>query len=274
MTQPITSEDWIERGKRWASHVAGMEAMLAPVDEPLIRALSLDRPYRIADVGCGGGGTSLEVLRRAPEGSVVRGFDVSPPLIEVAQRRSSDVVFELADVSKVVPGTPFDRLTSRFGIMFFPDAEVAFGNLAKWLAPGGKFAFAAWGPLNENPWMTVVKDAVAGVVEVPKSDPDAPGPFRYAKAEVLAGLLAHAGFADVRVDDWKGTLRPGGGLPPDVAAKFSIQTMSTFHDLLQEAGGPALEDAGIALAARYAEYVEDGVVQLGACVHIFSGRLG
>jgi trans-aconitate methyltransferase len=39
-----------------------MEAMLTPVDEPLIRALNLDAPCRIADIGCGGG-TTLEILR-------------------------------------------------------------------------------------------------------------------------------------------------------------------------------------------------------------------
>jgi SAM-dependent methyltransferase len=64
-----------------------MEAMLAPVDEPLIRALNLDAPCRIADIGCGGGGTALEILRRAPAGSAVHGFDLSPALVELARSR-------------------------------------------------------------------------------------------------------------------------------------------------------------------------------------------
>jgi trans-aconitate methyltransferase len=54
-----------------------MEAMLTPVDEPLVRALNLDAPCRIADIGCGGGGMTLEILRRAPAGSVVHGYDLS-----------------------------------------------------------------------------------------------------------------------------------------------------------------------------------------------------
>ena len=60
-----------------------METMLTPVDEPLIRALSFDAPCRIVYIGCGGDGTTLEVLRRAPAGSVVQGFDRSPALIDL-----------------------------------------------------------------------------------------------------------------------------------------------------------------------------------------------
>lgn len=58
------------RGEKWRAQLAGMEAMLTPVDEPLVRALNLDAPCRIADIGCGGGGMTLEILHRASAGSV------------------------------------------------------------------------------------------------------------------------------------------------------------------------------------------------------------
>jgi trans-aconitate methyltransferase len=100
-----------------------MEAMLAPVDEPLIRALKLDGGYRIADIGCGGGGTTLEILRQAPAGSVVHGFDLSGVLIESARSRKpydeSAIFFEIADiVTATAPGQLYNRLVSRFGVMF------------------------------------------------------------------------------------------------------------------------------------------------------------
>ena len=50
-------------------------------------SLQLDGPCRIADIACGGDGTSPEILRRAPAGSVVHGFDMSPGLIEAARGR-------------------------------------------------------------------------------------------------------------------------------------------------------------------------------------------
>ena len=40
---------------------------------------------------------------------------------------------------------PYDRLASRFSVMFFDDPPAAFANLVRWLVPGGRFAFAVWG---------------------------------------------------------------------------------------------------------------------------------
>jgi trans-aconitate methyltransferase len=102
---------------------------------------------RIADIGCGGGATTLEVLRRAPTGSVVHGFDLSPASIELARsRKRSDeraIAFEIANmVAAVAPETPYDRLGSRFAIMFFDDPVAAFANLVGWFAHGGRFASA------------------------------------------------------------------------------------------------------------------------------------
>jgi SAM-dependent methyltransferase len=87
MNENPAASDWAAtRGEKWRSQLAGMEAMITPVDQPLIHALHLDAPCRIADIECGGG-TTLEILRRVPAGSVVHGFDISPALIELARAR-------------------------------------------------------------------------------------------------------------------------------------------------------------------------------------------
>jgi ubiquinone/menaquinone biosynthesis C-methylase UbiE len=96
-----------------------MEAMLAQVDPVLIQALHLDAPYRIADVACGGGGTTLEILRRSPANTIVHGFDISPTLIEVARARTlpseRSIGFEVANMATApAPEEPYDRLASRF----------------------------------------------------------------------------------------------------------------------------------------------------------------
>jgi SAM-dependent methyltransferase len=255
-----------------------MEAMLAPVDEPLIRALRLDAPCRIADVACGGGGTTLEILRRAPAGTVVHGFDISPALIELARRRTGPdqqaIAFETADMATAAaPETPYDRLVSRFGVMFFDDPPAAFANLFRWLAPGGRFAFAAWGRPADNPWMTSVRDAAAEVVDVPPPDPEAPGPFRYADADKLLTLLHGAGFAELEARDWRGALPIGGGLPPAEAATFALAAFASFAELLAERGDEALERVRQSLAATFARYDQDGAVRMDACIHIFTGAI-
>jgi len=273
---PSAIFDWATgRGEKWRDQLVAMEAMLAPVDEPLIDALKLDCAYRIADLGCGGGGTTRELLRRAPLGSSVDGFDISPPLIEAAranvQERESNIAFSLADVSQAPPPrAPYDRLLSRFGIMFYADPAGAFANLARWLAPGGRFAFAVWGRALDNPWQSMVREIAAEVVDLPKPDPAAPGPFRYAEPEILISLLDRAGLTELRVSDWHGTLAIGGGLPAAAAAEFALRSSSIAEPVIA-AGEPVFESARQALAARFARHQASGVVRLGASVLIVTG---
>src|SRR5579862_6481066 len=81
--------DWSgARGEKWLKYVSETEAMLEPIDAPLLRALQLSEPLRIADLGCGGGGTTIALLRHAPEGSTVAGYDISPVLIDYARGRA------------------------------------------------------------------------------------------------------------------------------------------------------------------------------------------
>ena len=251
-----------------------MEATLAPVDEPLIDALHLDAPYTIADIGCGGGGTTLEILRRAPAGSVVHGFDISPDSIEAARERTRSeqraITFGVADVATTTRG-PYDRLVSRFGTMFFGDPPAAFANLVRWLVPGGRFAFAVWGPAAENPWTTSVREVVAEFVEMPTQDPDAPGPFRYAEAHTLLTVLDEAGFRELHVHDWRGALALGGGLPAAAAATFALEALSSYKEQLAEVGDAAMTGARESLTSVLRAHERSGAVRMEACVHIVTG---
>ncbi|MEW5848866.1 MAG: class I SAM-dependent methyltransferase [Myxococcota bacterium] len=277
MNNSHTAADWAgTRGDKWRAHQSGIEALLAPVDEPLIHALQLDAPYRVADVGCGTGGTALEILRRAPKGTVVHGYDISPPMIEAASARvppkEPAIAFEVADMATATVGAqPYHRLTSRFGVMFFPDPQAAFANLRRWLAPGGRFAFAVWGHPSDNPWITTVREVVAKIVDIPPPDPEAPGPFRYAEADKLVTLLTRVGFSELDVRNWRGALPMGGGLPPAEAARFALASFSTFAEQLEKAGNDSFNEAHQTLTTRLSRHQRDGAVWMDASVHLFTG---
>ncbi|UQA55982.1 class I SAM-dependent methyltransferase [Polyangium aurulentum] len=276
MKENPAASDWAAaRGEKWCAQLSGMESMLMPIDEPLIGALKLDAPSRIAEVGCGGGGTALEILRRAPAGSVVHGFDISPKLIEQARGRlrpdERAIVFEVADMATAAPERPYDRLVSRLGVMFFDDPPAAFANLVRWLEPGGRFAFAVWGRPSDNPWMTSLREVVARVIALPQTDPEAPGPFRYADASKLLSLLDRAGFSELEVHDWRGALPIGGELAPPEAAHFALASFSSFGELLASAGDDAFREAHQSLTTCFSRHQQDGAVRMDACVRIFTG---
>jgi SAM-dependent methyltransferase len=276
MSETSAATEWSgARGEKWRAHFAGMEAMVKPIEDPLIRALRLEAPCRIADVGCGAGGTAFEIVRRAPAGSVVHGFDISPALVALARERARTearaIAFDVADMAMATADKPYDRLVSRFGVIFFDDPQAAFANLVRWLAPGGRLAFAVWGPASENPWLTTVRDVVAAIVDVPSPKPDAPGPFRYGEVDKLLALLDRAGLGELEVHDWRGALALGGGLPAADAAHFGLSAFSTFGELLAAAGDLALANARRALTARLSPYEANGAVHMDACVHVVTG---
>jgi SAM-dependent methyltransferase len=159
--------------------------------------------------------------------------------------------------------------------MFFDDPLGTFANLIRWLAPGGRFAFAVWGRPTENPWMTSVRQVVGEIIDLPPPDPEAPGPFRYAEADKLLTLLDRAGYGELDVGDWRGVLPIGGGLPAAEAANFALASFSSFGELLAEAGNEVVNDARRSLTAHLSRHQQDGAVRMDACVHIFTGaRLG
>lgn len=280
MTRRTTASDWAgARGRKWLAELAEMERMLAPVDDPLLEALRLEAPCRIAEIGCGGGSTTLATLRRAPAGSVVHGFDISPELIAAARARipsgEAAPTFEVADVGRAAaPCEPYDRLSSRFGVMFFDDPGAAFRRLRDWLVPGGRLAFAVWGPPRENAWEGVVRDVVQDLVDLPVGTPGGPGLFRYADARALLDVLARAGFADLEAVTWRGDLPVGGDLSPADAAGFALASFSSFAEALRAAGERPAVEARRVLTERFAGHWRDGAVRLAASVHLVTGARG
>ncbi len=166
---------------------------------------------------------------------------------------------------------PYDRLVSRFGVMFFDDPPSTFANLVRWLGQGGRFAFAVWGRLEENPWMASVRKVVAEVTDMPELDLEAPGPFRYGDAGKLLILLERAGFSELRVSGWQGALPIGGGLPAAEAADFALAFFSSFSELLAEAGNEAIRTARQTLTASFSRHQREGAVRINASVHIVTG---
>ncbi len=266
--------DWAgARGIKWREYLTPMEAMLAPINAPLCRALDVQTPLRIADIGCGGGATARYLAAHAPAGSTVHGVDVSPPLIAAAEQHGDaqreNLRFVLGDAERDRTATPYDRLCSRFGVMFFEDPPAAFANLHHWLAPGGRFTFAVWGPADDNPWMGDAQRAVQSLVDVEPPPPDAPGAFRYADEVAFAHLLKDAGFSGIHVNTWRGQLAVGGGLQAEDAARFALSAFSVGEPVVDT---PELFTQAVAMLGRlFTPHEHRGKVHMPACVHLVSG---
>jgi SAM-dependent methyltransferase len=200
---------------RWARRQAEIDAMMAPFTDALLGAANLgpEGPWRILDVGCGSGETTLLA---AEIGHEVTGLDVSSSLLDLAKARAeksgmSGVNFFLGDASRLFIDPPFDLIMSRFGVMFFDDPAKAFANLARMVKVGGRIVFVCWRAPSQNQWVTLPMSALDGLVEASGAkQADGPGPFAFADPTKVSAILTGAGFGNIKITPFDGKMTMGG----------------------------------------------------------------
>jgi SAM-dependent methyltransferase len=177
---------------------------LSAVDPALIVALSPRPGHRVLDVGCGSGEPALGIAQMVAPGGRVLGLDISPRMVAIArlrarQRAVRNVRFRVADLSRArLQHARYDAVVSRFGLMFVADPARALAALRLALKPGGRAAFAVWGPLRRNPISVLSADLTRGFLGDPPDPEGGPHPLRFGRRGRLAGLMRAAGFRAVR----------------------------------------------------------------------------
>ena len=253
-------------GERWARHIDRYETMLAPIGDELLARAELVPGLSLAEIGCGGGGVSRAAAARVgPDGHVL-GIDISPTLTTLATERATaagitNLAFRTADAGSAgAGGESFDRLLSRFGIMFFNDPPAAFANLRRLLKPGGRADFAVWAPPAENRSISAIAQIAGRYLAMPKPEPHAPGPFGLDDPDYFSGILAGAGFSDTRIEKWAGKVKVGGGGSPADAAEF-VMTSSALAEMLAEQPETIRQQIRADAERFFADYdTADGVV--------------
>ncbi len=199
-------------GEYWTSNQDRLDRVLAPVTAPLLEFAAPRTGSTVIDVGCGCGATTIEIARAVgPLGRII-GIDVSNRMLALAAERLnefSNATCLLGDAAELpLRDLDAELIVSRFGVMFFGDPVVAFGNLRTGLVAGGRLRFACWRPIYENPWLRIPLHAVyEHSPHLPKPDPEEPGPFAFGDTERVTRILKAAGFTtpsftslDIQID--------------------------------------------------------------------------
>ncbi len=270
-------EYWnVTAGQTWAQFQEQLDRQIDSLGREALRALAPQPGERVVDIGCGCGQTTLELAAAVgPTGAVV-GVDISQPMLDVARRRvhaagCTNVDLRRLDVQSGTLGDQlFDAAFSRFGVMFFSDPVAAFANIAKFLQPGGRLSFVCWRPLQENPWMQAPLDAVRELLPPPAPiEPTAPGPFAFADAARVRGILDGAGFASVTITPFD--TRIGSG---DLEEALKIACRVGPLGALLRDNPQYLEPVAARVRPVLAAYQTPGGVLMPAGVWIVQARTG
>ncbi len=262
------SIDWQGRvGDNWALEWQRTDRSFAPLSAHLvdrIAARTIGASPRILDIGCGAGGTSIDLAARMPHAEI-RGIDLSPALVATAQSRNTTldrVTFKAADATRWCGGgwAP-DHLVSRHGVMFFDDPVAAFTHFAAQSAPDAALTFSCFRARSANGWA----EEIGALLPVqPPADPLAPGPFAFADPDWVASILSAAGWRDFAAEPVDFAYVAGAGpdpvadaadfftrigpaaralatLEPTDRARFAIDIESLLHHRLKD--GSVIFDA-------------------------------
>jgi len=259
-------------GQVWVEAQALLDGLFAPLEAALVEAATSAGARSVLDVGCGTGGTTVALARALGPQAHCLGVDVSQPMLDAAEARAAragvSAQFLRADAqSQVFPAGGFDRIVSRFGVMFFQDFVAAFANLRGAARPGAELDVIAWRSPEDNPFMTAAEQAAAALLpDLPPRRPGQAGQFAFAEQGFVEGLLRDSGWQHIEI------------LPIDIPCAFPAASLEFYMARMGPVGQalldgtPVLREAVLdVLRPAFARYVQgDHVAFTAACWRILA----
>jgi ubiquinone/menaquinone biosynthesis C-methylase UbiE len=273
----IIRKEWTNAAPLWQKWNHKFVIQTAAVTDLVVRGAEVAPGMKILDLASGTGEPSLSLAHMVgPQGRVVA-TDLVPEMLEAARENATaegldNMEFRTADAESLpFSDGEFDRVTCRFGIVFFPDVPKAMAEIRRVLKPGGRVCFAVFATLEENPFFLVSLAPFLKRVKMPPPPPDAPYIFRFADETKLAAVLSTAGFREVSVSKQPVTF-PWPG-PAEEAWESTRELATPFKKLIEAIPPEQSEDVISEVLDGLRRFEVGNNINLPGTVNIAVGRI-
>jgi ubiquinone/menaquinone biosynthesis C-methylase UbiE len=272
---PSVVREWTSAAGAWRKwrHEFALQSRAAT--DLLLEAARVEPGMRILDLASGSGEPAVSLaLAAGPEGRVVA-TDIVPDMLLGAREHAADrgrgnVVFAAAN-GEALPfsdGT-FDRLTCRFGVMFFPDVGRAMEEASRVLRPNGRAIFLAWGEARHNTFFSATTGVLLKHAPPVQQTPDVA--HRFAEPGSLSAALGPS-FHQV-TETFHSIAWPWPGTPEGFW-DYSVEVRRSFRRIFESLPPVVRQQAKQESLAEMQRFYDGRQVNFGAQIVIATGGRG
>ncbi len=230
-----TREQWQQAAEAWHRWGPTLKSWLGPATEGMLDLARIGPGARVLDVASGAGEPAITIAERVGPTGHVLATDLSSNILEFAARTArerglSNLETRVMDGENLeLPDESFDVVTSRVGLIYFPDQQRALSEMRRVLKPGGRVAAIVYTTPENNGFFSVPISIIRRRAQLPPPLPGQPGPFSLGAPGILEETYQRAGFRDVETRVVPSPLRMRSA---EECLRFERESFGALHQML------------------------------------------
>ena len=192
----------------WRRYDATESQLTAPVSERMLDLAGIRPGMRVLDLATGRGEPAIRAAHRVGMSGSVVGVDPSACMLEMARARADregltnlELHARKAEALDELSRGEFDAILARWALTYFESPVAVLMATRRAMRPGASFVAAVWTEPDQVQYFSFPRRVLEQIAELPATDFESPGPFRYADQKRLEQDLAVAGFVVQRVEE-------------------------------------------------------------------------
>ena len=257
-----TDSDVIAGFDKWHSKYS---KFISPVTQEMLRLGEIASGMNVLDLACGSGDPAITIADKVGDEGLVTAIDFGSDMLAVAERKAKDtgvrnLELQTADAHALpFAEATFDRVTCRFGVMYFADDLQALLEARRVLRTEGRAVFVAHAT-PEQPLMASTFGVLGRYVDIPQPEPNSPNGFRYTPEGSLEAVMKQAGFSNAREERITSSLTWPG--PPDELCQWFSEIAPPMREGLAQLSETQRAEALGAMRESFARFVEGDSVTI------------